>query len=73
MAAVSCQEKTMELFFDKELLDRAAATPEQIKKAKASGSPFRFEDRVEGIAMSGFLLNGCAYITDVQNLSKTYR
>ena len=50
------------------LIEKAIATPEQIEEAKRDGEPFRFEDRVEKIALVGYKLNGVVYITDIVNI-----
>jgi len=61
----------MEPFFNRKLIEKAMVTPEQMQKAKDNGKPFSFKGK--GVVISGWLFNGCVYINDIRNISKSYR
>jgi len=60
----------MKPVFDEDILKKAIAAPEQIKKAKERGVRFWHEDGAEGIGIGGYKYNGVVYITKIENLSK---
>jgi len=52
------------LLFDRSVIEKAIASPDQIERAKRDGVPFRL-DQPGGPSVSGYYLNGVNYVTEI--------
>lgn len=55
----------MRQLFDRDIIEKAIAPPEEIEKAKQQGRFFQYSDPSEEVLITGYWWNGVSYITDI--------